>query len=123
MTPPEDPILEVGRIKVVPDSYEVYVDRERVELTLTQFRLLSAMARRPGWVLTAEQFRERFGKGGGGVSPPGSRSVKHHIAALRRKLGPAAWQVQTVRGEGYRLTHISTPSTGDPRSKSADPAD
>ena len=102
MTPPADPILEVGRIKVVPESYEVYVDRERVELTLTQFRLLSAMARRPGWVLTAEQFRERLGTDRG-RSVHGSRSVKHHIAALRRRLGSAGWQVQTVRGEGYRL--------------------
>ncbi|MEL7089174.1 MAG: winged helix-turn-helix domain-containing protein [Planctomycetota bacterium] len=99
--------LRVGRITVLPESYEVYVDRERIDLTLTQFRLLSALARRPGWVVSAEQFQQRLSKAGGD-NASSSRNVKHHIAALRRRLGPAAAQVQTVRGEGYRLAEPSS---------------
>lgn len=111
MNSESDQPLRVGQITVLPESYEVYVDSERIELTLTQFRLLSALARRPGWVVSAEQFHQRFAKPGN-VSPANSRNVKHHIAALRRKLGPAAWQVQTVRGEGYRLADVPQNKSG-----------
>lgn len=99
--------LRVGRITVHPASYEVYVDRERVELTLTQFRLIHAMAKRPGWVMSAEQFNRRFGQSSR-ESPTVNANIKHHIAALRRKLGPGAVQVQTVRGQGYRLADTAT---------------
>jgi len=94
--------LCVGHITVYPESYEVYVEGARVELTLTQFRLIYAMAKRPGWVMSAEQFNRRFGqasRAGTSANP----NIKHHIAALRRKLGKGAVQVQTVRGRGYRL--------------------
>ncbi|MEM6507746.1 MAG: winged helix-turn-helix domain-containing protein [Planctomycetota bacterium] len=102
--------LRVGRITVHPESYEVYVDQDRVELTLTQFKLIHAMAKRPGWVMSAEQFNRRFAQTtrAAAASNP---SIKHHIAALRRKLGVGAVQVQTVRGQGYRLaeTPINQP--------------
>jgi two-component system response regulator RegX3 len=32
-----------------------------------------------------------------------TRTVDMHIAKLRRKLGDARRQIETVRGEGYRL--------------------
>jgi DNA-binding response OmpR family regulator len=32
-----------------------------------------------------------------------TRLVDMQVANLRRKLGPAAWLVETVRGVGYRL--------------------
>src|SRR2546428_262080 len=32
-----------------------------------------------------------------------SRTSDVHITSLRRKLGKGAWQIQTVRGFGYRL--------------------
>ncbi|MBB6430076.1 winged helix-turn-helix domain-containing protein [Algisphaera agarilytica] len=104
--------LCVGRITVHPESYEVYVDRERVELTLTQFRLIHAMAKRPGWVVSAEQFNRRFGQPSR-EAPATNANIKHHIAALRRKLGPGAVQVQTVRGQGYRLTESSPTHRGE----------
>lgn len=122
MKPEPDQHLQVGQITVHPERYEVYVNQERIDLTLTQFRLLTAMARRPGWVVTAEQFQQRFGKVGG-ETPSGSRNVKHHIAALRRKLGVAAWQVQTVRGEGYRLTDTQPKHSADSPVSRADAVD
>jgi DNA-binding response OmpR family regulator len=93
----------VGRITIYPQRYEVYVDHQRIDLTLTQFRLLSALARRPGWVIRPDQFEQRYARPASRESAPAGQSVKHHIAALRRKLGTAAVQVQTVRGQGYRL--------------------
>lgn len=96
------PSIRVGRITILPENYEVYVDRERVDLTLTQFRVLSTMARRPGWVVSPDQFDRRLSSDR--VSHAEGRDrIKHHIAALRRRLGAAAVQVETVRGQGYRL--------------------
>ncbi|MEM9882657.1 MAG: winged helix-turn-helix domain-containing protein [Planctomycetota bacterium] len=101
--------IRVGRITIHPDRYEVYVDRRRVELTLTQFRLLFAMAHRPGWIISPDQFQRRLSHPQRQTAAAGA-SIKHHIAALRRKLGPGAVQVQTVRGQGYRLceTHAES---------------
>ncbi len=104
--------LRIGRITIHPDQYEVYVDQKRIELTLTQFRLIHAMAKRPGWVMSAEQFQRRFGQSSRDASPSHA-NIKHHIAALRRKLGVGAVQVQTVRGQGYRLTDIDAGSSPD----------
>ncbi|MEM9882574.1 MAG: winged helix-turn-helix domain-containing protein [Planctomycetota bacterium] len=105
-TPAEEAeAIRVGKIVIYPDRYEVYVDRRRVELTLTQFHLLFAMAHRPGWIISPDQFQRRLSHPRRQHAAAGA-SIKHHIAALRRKLGPGAVQVQTVRGQGYRLSEI-----------------
>jgi DNA-binding response OmpR family regulator len=108
--------IAVGRIVIDPEGYEVRVDGQTVDLTLTQFRLLTAMARRPGWVHTADQLGRAAAE-----SPPAAQvrvaALKNHIYHLRRKLGPAGAHLQTVRGLGYRLqpTPDAEPSTDAPR--------
>ena len=96
--------ISVGRIRIDPARYDVMVDGERVELTLMQFNLLKALARRPDWIYTPEQLS-------GAIpdrrDPITASSLKNQVYQLRRKLGPAAVQVQTVRGLGYRLATSS----------------
>ncbi|MEM6757805.1 MAG: DNA-binding response regulator, partial [Planctomycetota bacterium] len=48
--PDEEAPIDAGTIRILPSRYEVFIESQRVELTLTQFRILSIMARRPGWV-------------------------------------------------------------------------
>lgn len=80
--------------------HEVLVCGAPVELSSTEFRVLQILARRPGWVLTRAQIAATVH---GEDMVVTDRSVDVHIFALRKKLGPAARQIETVRGVGYRL--------------------
>jgi DNA-binding response OmpR family regulator len=73
-----------------------------VRLTPLEFRLLAALARNAGQVLSADQLMEHGWGHAAGVSRD---QVKLYISYLRRKLGDApdgSQPIQTVRGFGYR---------------------
>ncbi|MFE0500035.1 winged helix-turn-helix domain-containing protein [Lysobacter soli] len=88
------------------------LDREGrpVTLTGTEFELLSALAKRPGQVLTRDQLMNHLhGRDAG----PFDRAIDVHIGRLRRKLerDPAMPQlIQSSRGIGYRLSATVTSS-------------
>ena len=91
----------VGPIVVWPAKFEVRVSGKPVSLTLTQFRLLELLVRRPGWILTPVSIRETLGLESG---ESGDAVVKNHVYMLRRRLGKdAASLIETVRGVGYRI--------------------
>ncbi len=92
--------IDVGELRVDPERYEVTYAGERLTLTLMQFNILKALARRPGWVQTPEQIAETLPRRDVGLTPV---SLKNHIYHLRRRLGPAGGYVRTVRGLGYTL--------------------
>lgn len=79
---------------------QVQLDRDPIELTATEFKLLTTLAQRRGRV----QSREELLKVVWGYEYLGyRRTVDTHIRRLREKLGPAAELVETVRGMGYRF--------------------
>jgi two-component system phosphate regulon response regulator PhoB len=83
-----------------PGRHEVLVDGNPIALTLTEFRVLHLLARRPGWVFTRYQIVDAVhGEG----YPVTDRSVDVQIAGLRKKLGEAGKYIETVRGVGYRF--------------------
>ncbi|MCX5670695.1 MAG: response regulator transcription factor [Planctomycetota bacterium] len=93
-------ILKVGPIAIDADRHVVEVDGRAVALTVTEYRLLSALAAARGRVLT----RSRLIDQGMGIrAVVTDRTIDVHLASLRRKLGDARGCVQTVRGVGYRL--------------------
>lgn len=96
-----DDALGCGPIRIFPGRHEVFVDGAAVALTATEFRILAALARAGGRVLSRSQLLDAACGEGVVVT---DRTVDVHITALRRKLGEsgAAW-VQTVRGVGYTL--------------------
>ncbi len=96
----EEPPLVVGRIAIDPARYDVTVDGQRVELTLMQFNILKALARRPGWVHSPDQIAAHLPGAGRDLT---HASLKNQVYHLRRRLGVAAAQVRTVRGLGYAL--------------------
>jgi DNA-binding response OmpR family regulator len=96
--PPAGEALRVGALTVDPAERRVRVGRDEVDLTPTEFDLLSVLAARPGKVHTRDQLlAEVWGWRDGS----GSRTVDSHVRGLRRKLGPG-W-VRTVHGVGYAL--------------------
>jgi two-component system phosphate regulon response regulator PhoB len=96
----EQSTVRINRIEIVPDRHQVKVDGELVELTATEFKLLHLLARRPGRVFTRQQIIDGLHDGLAAVT---DRSVDVQIVSLRRKLGPAGQDIQTVRGVGYRI--------------------
>jgi two-component system alkaline phosphatase synthesis response regulator PhoP len=98
--PSETDIVVTNEITIDPGRYIVRVDGKQVDLTLTEFRILHTLARRPGWVFTRYQLVEAAR---GEDTEVTDRSVDVHIVSLRRKLGRAGKYVETVRGVGYRF--------------------
>jgi len=104
----EDAALHVNDIVIHPGRHEVFVGDAPVELTVTEFRILLYLARRPGWVFTRQQIVDAAQGDDVYVADRyvTERSVDVHIVSLRRKLGKAGSSIETVRGVGYRLRDV-----------------
>ena len=98
--PMESDVIELHELTIHPGRHEVMVQGQPVDLTSTEFRLLSFLARRPGWVFTRSQIVQGVQGEDYSVS---ERAVDVQIVGLRKKLGPAGKYVETVRGVGYRF--------------------
>jgi two-component system phosphate regulon response regulator PhoB len=85
---------------VHPGRHEVLVNRDPIHLTLTEFDILYHLAQRSGWVFTRRQI---VGAVRGSNYVINERSVDAQIYGLRKKLGPAARYIETVRRVGYRF--------------------
>ncbi|HTD63200.1 MAG TPA: response regulator transcription factor [Verrucomicrobiae bacterium] len=91
----------VGRLRVDPKTHVASVDDEALDLTPTEFRLLSALITRPGEVL---ERRALLRAGWPEERDPDPEWLKAHLARLRSKLDAAgAPTLANVRGVGYRL--------------------
>jgi DNA-binding response OmpR family regulator len=92
-----------GDLKVDFRRYTVAVAGRPVDLTPTEFRLLGALVREAGQVLSREQLIEKvLGSDFDGFD----RTIDVHILNLRRKLGddPAHPRyIKTVYGAGYKF--------------------
>lgn len=79
----------------------VRIDGGELELTPTEFKLITAFARHPGQVLDAGQL---LALAWGGPAAASDDQVKLYVSYLRRKLREAAdvEPISTVRGFGYR---------------------
>ena len=95
----EHPIA-IGPITIDPSRYIVEGDGEPVALTLTEFRLLTALVAARGRVLSRNQLIDQAM---GLNTVVTDRTIDVHLTALRRKLGEARTFLQTVRGIGYRM--------------------
>jgi len=103
--------LRVGPIAVDVARHAAEVDGRPVALTLTEFRLLAALAAARGRVLTRNQLIDQAM---GVNTVVTDRTIDVHLTALRRKLGEARSHLQTVRGVGYRLVPEGTPAHETP---------
>jgi two-component system phosphate regulon response regulator PhoB len=96
----EEQTIQIRELIIHPGRREVLVKGKAVELTFTEFSVLHTLARRPGWVFTRSQIVDAVR---GDEYPVTDRSVDVQIVSLRKKLGPCATYIETVRGVGYRL--------------------
>lgn len=96
----EGATLTFDNLTINPGRHEIHVNGKSVVLTLTEFRILHFLARRPGWVFSRYQIIDGV-QGEDHIVT--DRSVDVQIVGLRKKLGPAGKRIETIRGVGYRF--------------------
>jgi two-component system, OmpR family, alkaline phosphatase synthesis response regulator PhoP len=92
--------IDVHELSIHPGRHEATLAGRLLELTYTEFALLTFLARRPGWAFSRAQIVDAVK---GTDYPVTERSVDVQVAGLRRKLGDHGHYVETVRGVGYRF--------------------
>ncbi len=93
-------LLSAAGLDIDTERHTVRVRGDKIDLTITEFRLLDYLAQRPGFVRTRDQIVSAI-RGEGTVLS--SRAIDVHVASLRRKLGESGGMIETVRGVGYRV--------------------
>ncbi|MBO6512899.1 MAG: response regulator transcription factor [Phycisphaerales bacterium] len=94
-----DASITLGPIAINLHEHQVSVAGQPIQLTITEFRLLAALAQSKGKVLSRAELISRAIGPAVTVTP---RTVDVHITALRKKLGDHANLISTVRAVGYR---------------------
>jgi DNA-binding response OmpR family regulator len=93
-------VLVSQGVMVDRERHRVTVEDKPLDLTPSEFGLLEALVRQPGRVFSRS---ELIDAARGGDSLVLERTIDVHIRSLRKKLGPHAVLVETVRGIGYRF--------------------
>jgi DNA-binding response OmpR family regulator len=100
---PISPLIRSGELVIDPDRRLVTVSGQAVNLTNTEFDLLTVLARTPGRVFTRMELLDRVQ----GYAYEGyERTVDVHIKNLRQKIEPDPKHplyIVTVYGAGYRF--------------------
>lgn len=90
-------VLKFKGLEIHKETYSVFVEDQKVELSTKEFQLLTFLAENPGIVFTREQIYDRvWGYGYGSLN-----TVTVHIKNLREKLEADRIFIKTQWGTGY----------------------
>lgn len=92
--------FSVGPLSLNKEKCEVKNAGSLLQLTNTEFQILTQLFENPGVVYSREKL---IGKILGDEVHVTNRTIDTHIAGLRKKLGNASEYIETIRGIGYRL--------------------
>lgn len=92
--------LRVGELEIDESNFAVRVKGKPVELTKTEFSLLTQLIKAKGRLQTREALLEKVW---GFDSYGDSRTIDTHLSRLRQKLGKTGERIETVRGVGFRF--------------------
>ncbi len=96
-------LLRAGDVEIDTGRMQVTVAGRRVELTPTEFQLLSTLVREPGRVFTRGQLLDAVH---GVAIESYERAIDAHVKNIRRKIEPfpgSPRYLLTVHGVGYRF--------------------
>ncbi|ADI67689.1 winged helix-turn-helix domain-containing protein [Mobiluncus curtisii] len=97
----DEEILTIGSIDLNLPRHTVAVAGREVKLTLKEYQLLEELMSQPGILFSRNRLLDSIW---GYSFHGGTRTVDVHIRTLRKKLGPAAKHIETVRGVGYKIS-------------------
>jgi len=92
--------LECGPFRFIKNSMLFYVDGERCDLTVTEFKLMLYLCERKNVAQDRHDLLKEVMGYSGNVH---SRTLDTHMKRLRPKLGKYAKSLETMRGIGYRV--------------------
>lgn len=93
--------ITFGDLLIDTDRHEVFVAGTLVSLTATEFKILTLLAEKPGWVYSRDQIITAVHESNFAVT---DRTVDVQIVSLRKKIGSMNSLIETVRGVGYKLS-------------------
>jgi len=96
----KEDVLHLGELVIDIPRHSVIAQGKPVDLTATEFKLLTTLAQRRGRVQSREQLLQDVWEYDSLID---TRTVDTHMRRLREKLGKAARHLDTVRGVGYRF--------------------
>ncbi len=99
---PVSSAVQIGHLSLDSERLEVHYRSAPVTVTVTEFRMIEALSRRPGVVLSRGRLLEQMR---GDDSVVAERLVDTYIRRMRRKfeqIDPAFAEIETVVGAGYR---------------------
>lgn len=88
--------LKINNIILKTKSREAFIDNKKIELTSTEFNVLSTLLAQPNEIISKSDLTE---KSLGRKLSIYDRAVDMHVSNLRKKIGDIS--IQTIRGIGY----------------------
>jgi two-component system phosphate regulon response regulator PhoB len=99
----EATMVELDGITLDRTTLHAQIDGVRVDLTTTEFKLLSALVGNRGRTMSRDVLlRDVWGY----TTTLDTRTVDTHMRRLREKIGRHAARLETIRGEGYRFNAV-----------------
>ncbi|MEQ1568401.1 MAG: response regulator transcription factor [Myxococcota bacterium] len=100
--PSADPtVVESGGVKLDTELFRAWSAGVEVQFTVTEFRILEVLLRRPGRVFTRDELVQRAYEGPHHVS---DRTLDSHMRRIRQKIREGGLDpIETVHGLGFRF--------------------
>lgn len=95
-----DATIEFDKLSINDETHKVVLKGKALDLTGSEYRVLSLLLSRPERVYTRSQIIDLTQDPDKAVT---DRAVDVQIVGLRRKLGSWANHIETIRGVGYRF--------------------
>jgi two-component system phosphate regulon response regulator PhoB len=97
--------FSLGAVSIDSAAHKVECCHEELDLTPNEFKLLLALMRQSGRVMTREKLlKEVQGEDVKVIE----RTVDTHLFSLRKKLGSCSEYIETIRGVGYRFREVAS---------------
>ncbi|GEM_PF-1348651 len=96
----KDDVIVFGDLEINTNSHEIYKNRQKIELSPLECKLLLFLVDNDGKILTNEQIINCVW----GIAYGDVRMLRVAIRRLRSKIDPSGVYITTIRGKGYKLT-------------------
>jgi len=93
-------LIEYSDMVLDLDKYEARIKGSLIDLTTTEFNILTILASRPGWVYSRNKLLDMLW---GEDKIVLDRTIDVHIQKLRKKLGDLGERIKSIRGVGYKF--------------------
>jgi two-component system response regulator CpxR len=97
---PRPDALEVGELRLLPASRDVYFQSKRLDLTAMEVEILECLMDSVGKVVSRDRLSLRLYNR---LSAPFERNIDTHVSRIRRKMGEGRGMILSVRGTGYQI--------------------